>query len=228
MKKAQRVKGFGYDPDDSGHYFMAFVPADSLADVLISEHLSGDESWAQDGFQSQVDRSSKNLRVILSRSKWDQISFQVATEFNKRLKKGSQKTSQWVEGPNLLNKSYGKELVLLCWAIEDVDGSGIATAIQNWLGLSAEERWWLYTMTNAATGQAIEGRNKGWRKAVRFALTENPVSERAIGEQTDLFGFFINAAEDRMLGGGTDSKKKVQGSEQLLPPKRERDLNNGI
>ena len=35
----------------------------------------------------------------------------------------------------------------------------------------------MFTMTNAATGHAISGRNKGWRKAVRFALTENPVSE---------------------------------------------------
>ncbi len=227
MKKTQRLKGFGYDPDDSGHYFMAYVPKDSVADVLVSEHLSGDESWAQDGFQTQVDRSSKNLRVILPRAKWDQVSSQVATEFNKRLKKAGLKTSQWSEGPNLLNKSYGKELVLLCWAIEDVDGRGVSTAIQNWLGLSPEERWWLYTMTNAATGQAIEGRNKGWRKAVRFALTENPISERAAEAQTDLFGFFISAAEDRMLGEIAEGKKKVQNDEQPQP-RRERDLSNGI
>jgi hypothetical protein len=32
-------------------------------------------------------------------------------------------------------------------------------------------------MTNAATGHAITGRHKGWRKAVRYALTENPVSD---------------------------------------------------
>ena len=30
----------------------------------------------------------------------------------------------------------------------------------------------------AATGHALHGRNKGWRKAVRFALTENPMLER--------------------------------------------------
>ena len=34
-------------------------------------------------------------------------------------------------------------------------------------------------MTNAATGHALHGRNTGWRKAVRFALTENPVLDRA-------------------------------------------------
>ncbi len=31
-------------------------------------------------------------------------------------------------------------------------------------------------MTAAATGNVVTGRNRGWRKAVRFALTENPVS----------------------------------------------------
>ena len=34
-------------------------------------------------------------------------------------------------------------------------------------------------MTNAATGHALHGRNTGWRKAVRFALKENPVLDRA-------------------------------------------------
>ena len=53
----------------------------------------------------------------------------------------------------------------------------IPAAVKNWLGLVPEERWWLYTMTSAATGHAIQGRNKGWRKAVRYALTENPVTD---------------------------------------------------
>ena len=59
--------------------------------------------------------------------------------------------------------------------MEDADPALAQTAINNWLGLAPEERWWLYTMTNAATGHGLKGRNKGWRKAVRFALTENPV-----------------------------------------------------
>ena len=32
-------------------------------------------------------------------------------------------------------------------------------------------------MTCAATGHAVQGRDKGWRKAVRYALTENPVCD---------------------------------------------------
>jgi hypothetical protein len=40
--------------------------------------------------------------------------------------------------------------------------------------LAPEERWWLYTMTAAQTGHHAQ-KNRGWRKAVRAALTENPV-----------------------------------------------------
>jgi hypothetical protein len=69
------------------------------------------------------------------------------------------------------------------WAIEEVQLGDIQTAIYNWLGLAPEERWWLYTMTNAATGQATAGRNRGWRKAVRFALCENPVQSSIIDKR---------------------------------------------
>ena len=72
----------------------------------------------------------------------------------------------------------GKELTVLAWAIEDADPSTVPTAIANWQGLAAEERWWLYTMTAAATGNYLAGRGRGWRKALRYALTENPVTAR--------------------------------------------------
>lgn len=76
-----------------------------------------------------------------------------------------------------ISRLFGKELVLLAWAIEEADPALIPIALKNWLGLAPEERWWLFTMTNAATGHAIAGRGKEWRKAVRYALTENPVSD---------------------------------------------------
>ncbi|MBU4561769.1 DUF3780 domain-containing protein, partial [bacterium] len=46
---------------------------------------------------------------------------------------------------------------------------------------------WLYTMTNASTGHALNDRNKGWRKAIRFALTENPVSDQALLKRREEF-----------------------------------------
>jgi hypothetical protein len=42
-----------------------------------------------------------------------------------------------------------------------------------WLALAPEERWWLYTMTEATTGQAML-KGIGWRKALRAALADNP------------------------------------------------------
>ena len=45
----------------------------------------------------------------------------------------------------------------------------IAVGIRNWLGLKPEERWWLYTMTAAATGLAHQI-GMGWREALRRAL----------------------------------------------------------
>jgi hypothetical protein len=77
-------------------------------------------------------------------------------------------------GDNPLARLLGKELLLLAWAIEDAEQSLIPNAIQNWRGLVPEERWWLYTMTAAQTAHYSK-HNVGWRRAIRYALTENPV-----------------------------------------------------
>ena len=49
-------------------------------------------------------------------------------------------------------------------------------------------------MTAAATGHHSAGRNRGWRKAVRFALTENPVTRR-LSDQPVVPEFFRLVAE---------------------------------
>jgi hypothetical protein len=54
-------------------------------------------------------------------------------------------------------------------------------------------------MTNAATGHALTGRNKGWRKAVRYALTENPVSDAQSARQ-EFEIFPLSSGEDRAPG----------------------------
>ncbi len=63
---------------------------------------------------------------------------------------------------------------MLAWAVEKVPEELVPVAVTNWLGLKPEERWWLFTVTAAATGGLDDG-NVGWRKALRYALTENPV-----------------------------------------------------
>lgn len=49
----------------------------------------------------------------------------------------------------------------------------IPNALRNWEALAPEERWWLYTMTVATTGQAMQ-KGLGWRKALRAAIADNP------------------------------------------------------
>jgi hypothetical protein len=127
-------------------------------------------------------RQDGQIRVLLTRPKWDAIADEVRSQFNRRLRKGGFKSGNWRIGHNLVRRELGKELVLLAWAIEEADPSLIATALANWSGLVPEDRWWLYTQTAAATGHGIDGRGRGWRKAIRYALTENPISGGRIGD----------------------------------------------
>ena len=181
MKPSAKPKprGFGFLPEETEHHFVVTIPPGTRQDVTIAEHLTFDAKRGYPPPSLGTGLQDAKLRVVLPRPKWTAIADEARVEFNRRLKKQRLLTSRWKRGDNPLMRLLGKELALLAWAIEDADPALIPTAIKNWLGLAPEERWWLFTMTNAATGHALYGRNTGWRKAVRFALTENPVLERA-------------------------------------------------
>ena len=166
--------GFGVQPEEDSHYFLVSLPKTGNAEVQISEHMSWPDGGWEYKIRATIGGSDERLRVILVREKWDVIADTLAEEFNRRLRKAGMKTGKWKAGLVPVCVSFGKELVLLAWAIEDADPAIIPGSISNWKGLSPEERWWLYTMTNAATGQAVRGRGTGWRKAVRFALINLP------------------------------------------------------
>jgi len=168
---------YGFDPAESVSHFLVHIPTGSQKPVEISEHLS----WDSEHVGASVHVGSHpdgQLRTRLARSKWNEIADVVRAEFNTRLKKLGKRAGKWATGYNPVSRPLGKELTLLAWAIEDADPALVPTAISNWLGLMPEERWWLYTMTAAASGDYVAGRAVGWRKAIRFALTENPVAGR--------------------------------------------------
>ncbi len=169
--------GFGFNPEESQHYFLVSISTSSAVDVWISEHMSWSTGMWNRKIRATTKETDERLRVILSRDRWERIVPAVTSEFNTRLKEQGARRGRWRErGITPLSRTFGKELVLLAWAIEDADPGRVQMAIANWQGLKPEERWWLYTMTNAATGQALAGRNRGWRAAVRYALCENPVN----------------------------------------------------
>jgi len=192
-------RAFGFDPAESQHHFLVLIPRGITQPVQISEHLTWDEQGGSSPVTTGASADGK-VRVLLARPKWDAIADEVRAEFNQRLKAVGWRSGVWRLGENLVRRELGKELVLLAWAIEDADPGLIPTAIANWKGLYPEERWWLYTQTAAATGHGINDRGRGWRKAVRFALTENPV----IG-QVDRTPDFFRRAE-------------TQGQMSLLEP----------
>ncbi|MGJ8455701.1 DUF3780 domain-containing protein [Pseudothermotoga sp. U03pept] len=188
MAGKRQVFGFGFIPEESQHHFLVIIPNTSDGKVIIYERFK----W-QDGVEEQkIDLNEDKPKVALSKYKWKQIEEDLRNEFNARLKKEKLPAGKWHPGQVPVQRLFGKEMLLLAWAIEDCDPSVIPTAIKNWLGLSPEERWWLFTMTNAATGGLNDKR--GWRKAIRYALTENPVEES--NRQLDFFDLMLRRKTD--------------------------------
>ena len=191
--------GFGFRPEESEHHFLVTVPAGNREDVTVAEHLLFDPETGDTPPSLGVGPNDTKLRVVLPRGKWNAIADEVRVEFNRRLKKDGLPAGRWKTGSNPLARLLGKELTLLAWAVEDADPTLAPTAIRNWLGLAPEERWWLFTMTAAATGHALHGRGRGWRKAVRFALTENPVSTTVVEREETFDTFRLVAPKERRV-----------------------------
>ena len=183
------VLGFGFIPERTTHAFVVHFPSSRgrESEIAITEEFH----WTTEIRHLERRETGFNdpdLKVLLPVRIWSEIAEEARSEFNRRLIRHGVCTGKWPKsGMTPVDRNLGKELVLLCWAVEDCDPVLIPNAVRNWVGLSPEERWWLYTMTDAATGQAIGGRNRGWRKAVRFALTENPISDSVIKRRVSDF-----------------------------------------
>jgi hypothetical protein len=171
----KQTYGFGVDPVQSVNHFYVMSRkrpsnAASPPPIEVYERFS----WT-DG-EEQILDGADVLRIEVSKHKWRGVKTALTTEFNARLKKDGLKIGKFsATGGVPVERLFGKEMMVLLWAIEDCDPSVISTAVRNWKGLMPEERWWLYTMTNAATGELKDRR--GWRKALMYALCENPVIE---------------------------------------------------
>lgn len=190
---------YGYQSSLSDHHFQVIIPKQRNESVMITENYVQPDPDLLPVFCDTV-----RPRVILDRTKWNLIARGVQYEFNERLRAERGKPGCWKSGYNLIPRFFGKELVLLAWAVEDVEDAKVTFAIQNWLGLVPEERWWLYTQTNAATGHAEKGRGKGWRKALQIALTENPISQTEPDHPSSSFKGTVkklNVLKDAIMAG---------------------------
>jgi hypothetical protein len=111
------------------------------------------------------------LRCELPRNVWNVVSPELRSEFNRRLKTDGKPAGRWGAEETAVGRLLGKEMLVLLWAVElpEITPEETVIAIRNWLGLKPEERWWLYIMTAASTGQARHA-GIGWRGALRAAL----------------------------------------------------------
>ncbi|HTA90721.1 MAG TPA: anti-phage-associated DUF3780 domain-containing protein [Polyangiaceae bacterium] len=166
MSRERTTTGFGCPNEVDPHYVSVVIPRSRTEPVSVVEHF---------GLRATVDRDPDEVeRVVLRREYWTGISDELRRVFNERLKVQGLATSRWIIGENRVERLLGKELCVLAWAIERASVETIPIAIANWSGLRPEERWWLFTMAAAASGYAGD-HQLGWRKALRYALTENPV-----------------------------------------------------
>ena len=186
--------GFGFDPKASqNHFYVVIPPRASLKSerekqrVQVYERFKWTDTSAETSEVSVQDDKENSfpdgqklepadvLRIEVPYHKWEALANDVAGEFNARLKADHKKIGKF-SGNVPLEKMFGKELMVLLWAIENVEPVGISRAVTNWKGLQPEERWWLYTMTNASTGGIHDGK-LGWRMALHYALCFNPIME---------------------------------------------------
>ena len=160
--------GFGCPNVTDPHHFVVDIPAGRSSVVSIFEHY---------GIKAGINGLPEVAeRCLLPRPIWSLIAEDVKREFNERLRSKKMTTSRWLVGENKVERLLGKELLVLAWAVERAEAEAVPNAVRNWIGLRPEERWWLFTVTAAATGRP-EDSEIGWRKALRFALTENPLAE---------------------------------------------------
>ncbi len=172
----RKIVGLGFLPDEARHGFLIDIPGGSSQSemICITEHRGADfTSFISSEVLSPNDPA---LRVMIDRNRWLALAPPFWEEANRRLRANGLPSCKFLKNPSKpvpVHPSLGKELCVLCWSVEEAPVDDIPNALHNWEALAPEERWWLYTMTVATTGQALQ-KGLGWRRALRAALADNP------------------------------------------------------
>ncbi len=172
-----KILGLGFVPGEARHGFLVHIPKGSGSDDFIYiQELRGSDLLFEDTSRKVMTPRDPSLRVLIDRHRWLALAPAFWEEANRRLKANGLPVSKFVKNPSRpipVHPSLGKELCILCWAVEEASPDDIPNALRNWEALAPEERWWLFTMAVATTGQALQ-KGVGWRKALRAALADNP------------------------------------------------------
>jgi hypothetical protein len=178
VSPARTSLGLGFLPAEARHGFLIDLPKGTAASdlVLITEHRGHDLNLFGEREAAPPNLTDPALRVVIDRARWSLLASAFWEEANRRLRANGLPTHKLPKSsrkPVPVHPSLGKELCILCWAVEESSPDDIPNAVRNWEALAPEERWWLFTMTVATTGQAMQ-KGAGWRRALRAALADNP------------------------------------------------------
>jgi len=170
--------GLGFLQEESRHGFLIHIPKGiAKGDLIsISEYRGDRFTTLEMTTLPAPPPADPALRVLLDRGRWTALAPAFWEEANRRLRANGLAIAKLTKSPSKpipVHPSLGKELCVLCWAVEEASIDDIPNALRNWEALAPEERWWLYTMTVATTGQAMK-KGIGWRKALRAAIADNP------------------------------------------------------
>lgn len=175
---SRKAVGLGFLPEEARHGFLIDIPKGSSPTqmICITEHRGNDLDSLGERTVESPSPLDPALRVLIDRARWLALAPTFWDDANRRLRANGLPPARLQKNPVKpvpVHPSLGKELCILCWAVEEASPDDIPNALHNWEALAPEERWWLYTMTVATTGQAMQ-KGIGWRKALRAALTDNP------------------------------------------------------
>ena len=162
-----KMVGFGAPDVLGAHVFRVEIPRARTEGVVIIEQ------YGYRGGHGGV--PEEESRVRLHRHIWTGVRDTAQREFNTRLKATKLPAGRWSVGDNLVDRILGKELCVLAWAAEEATDDELPIICTRWSALRPEERWWLFAMTAAEAGLP-EDRSRGWRKALRSALSDGEKS----------------------------------------------------
>lgn len=147
------LTGFGFHIGSSLRLYSVEVPAGD-GDVLVHEVI----------MRESPKPLFITLKARIKRAHWNIIGGGVAARLNDSLVKQKQRKGSWKKGHTPLAEHFGKELLTLAYAIENLpadDEDHVRYAILNWCGMCPEENWWLFLKAEAS---------QGWRASLAVSL----------------------------------------------------------
>ena len=193
MNDAGRTVGFGAPERADAHRFRVHIPAVRHAEVVVSELFAAARP-------DELPEPEERVRLV--RPVWAAIRDCARAVFNERLKSRKLPTGKWAQGDVYLDRLLGRELCVLAWAAEHAADDHTQRVIcAKWEALRPEERWWLYAQTCAEAGRP-EDRERGWRKALFYALSDGDGPRpggRSAPKDDGLLGQIAEQAEQTAL-----------------------------